>query len=463
MEKFVFTALIAVLALTQMCPADNPVVQTIYTADPAPVVINDEVWLFTGHDEGGRFFTMHDWHCYSTKDMVNWTDHGCPLSVKAFSWAKDDAWAGQVIERNKKFYYFVPMTPKRGGDKFIGVAVSDKPEGPYKDAIGKPLIGVGYGNIDPTQFIDDDGQAYLYWGNPALKYVKLNEDMISFDEKVGIVTVPLTIEGFGKRPNDPKRATLYEEGPWFYKRNGIYYMVYAASGIPENICYATSPNATGPWTFKGVIMPTEDTKVTKHKRSSFTNHPGLVEFKGHDYFFYHTGALPGGGGFNRSVCVEEFKYNDDGTIPTVQMTDAGPDPVAHLNPYDKTEAETICWEAGVKTKTSEETGVYVTDIDDGDYIKVRSADFGAGATAFSANVASGGDTLGGGTIELHLDAAEGSLIGTLLVPAAGDPEIWKTLSTAVNGASGIHDLYFVFKGHVGNKLFNFDNWQFAKK
>src|SRR4249920_1950620 len=133
MKKFALPALLFALTAAGTCLADNPIIQTVYTADPAPVVFNNTLYVFTGHDEGGRFFTMHDWRCLSTKDMVNWTDHGCPLSVKDFKWAKDDAWAGQVIERNKKFYYYVPMTPQRG-DKMIGVAVADKPEGPYKDA-----------------------------------------------------------------------------------------------------------------------------------------------------------------------------------------------------------------------------------------------------------------------------------------------------------------------------------------
>src|SRR3954468_4854594 len=176
MKRIYFAGVIASLLLGAACRAENPIVQTVYTADPAPVVINNTLYVFTGHDEGGRFFTMHDWCCLSTTDMVNWTDHGTPLSTRDFTWVKDDAWAGQVIQRNGKFYYYVPMTPQRG-DKMIGVAVSDKPEGPYKDALGKPLIGTGNGNIDPTVFIDK-GQAYLYWGNPALKYVKLNEDMI---------------------------------------------------------------------------------------------------------------------------------------------------------------------------------------------------------------------------------------------------------------------------------------------
>jgi beta-xylosidase len=135
------------------------------------------------------------------------------------------------------------MNKKRGG-KVIGVAVSDSPTGPFKDALGHPLVESGNGDIDPTVFIDGDGQAYLYWGNPYLKYVKLNKDMISYDQTVGVVTVPLTAESFGKRNGNKDRATLYEESPWFYKRNGMYYMVYAASGIPENICYSTSKSAS---------------------------------------------------------------------------------------------------------------------------------------------------------------------------------------------------------------------------
>lgn len=450
MNKFALPALIATLALSVSCFADNPVVQTLYTADPAPVVIHDTVYLFTGHDEGGRFFTMHDWRCYSSKDMVNWTDHGSPLACKDFSWARDDAWAGQVIERNKKFYYYVPMNRKNGGMS-IGVAVADKPEGPYKDAIGKPLVAVGEGNIDPTAWIDDDDQAYLYWGNPQLKYVKLNQDMISFEQTTGIVNVPMTVESFGRRNNDPKRATLYEEGPWFMKRNGIYYLAYAASGIPENICYATSPGPTGPWTFKGIIMPTQG--------KSFTNQTGIIDFKGHSYFFFHNGDLPGGGGFTRSVGVEEFTYYADGTFPTIKMTKEGPKPIAHLNPFQETEAATICWETGVKTRArgGDKSGVYVTVNTDGGYIKVASVDFGdKGAARFSASVAATADT---SAIELHLDGLTGDLIGTVNVKSTGDLEKWATQTSAVHGVKGIHDLYLRFTGS-GTPLLNVDWWKF---
>ena len=430
--------LIAIMVIAgTTCFADNPIVQTIYTADPAPMIYNDTVYLYTSHDEDdAKYFVMNDWRCFSSKDMVNWTHHGSPLSWKTFEWARGDAWAGQCIERGGKFYYYVPMN-KKGGSMVIGVAVADSPTGPFKDPLGHPLVEAGWGDIDPTVFIDDDGQAYLYWGNPHLKYVKLNKDMISYDKTVGVVTVPLTEESFGKRTGNKDRATLYEEGPWFYKRNGMYYMVYAASGIPENICYSTGPSATGPWTFKGVIMPTEG--------GSFTNHPG---------------ALPGGGGFARSVCVEEFKYNDDGSFPTIKMSKTGPKAIANLEPYKKNEAETICWETGVKTNTAEKTGIYVTDISTGDYIKVANVDFGdAGAGSYSASVASEAQ---GGNIEIRLDKLDGTLVGTLAVPNTGGWETWKTQTTAITDAKGVHDVFFVFKGAATGNLFNYDNWQFEK-
>lgn len=165
---------------------NNPIIQTNYTADPAPMVYNDRVYLYTSHDEdGSTWFTMNDWKCYSSSDMVNWTDHGSVLHFNEFRWARGDAWAGQCVERNGKFYFYVPINKKNGG-MAVGVAVSDSPLGPFKDPLGHPLVETGTGDIDPTVFIDDDGQAYLYWGNPYLWYVKLNEDMISYDQEVGL-------------------------------------------------------------------------------------------------------------------------------------------------------------------------------------------------------------------------------------------------------------------------------------
>ena len=232
--------------------ADNPFVQTNYTADPAPMVHNGRLYVYNGHDEDvtvNNFFTMNEWRVYSTTDVVNWTDHGSPLRYSNFTWAKGDAWAGHCIPRNGKFYYYVPMTQKSGA-MGIGVAVSNSPTGPFTDALGRPLVTTGTGDIDPTAFIDDDGQAYLYWGNPNLWYVKLNPDMISYSGNP--VQVSLTTAGFGTR-KDTSRATSYEEGPWFYKRGGRYYMVFAANGIPEQILFNPKSNSV-------VVMTLSDQK-----------------------------------------------------------------------------------------------------------------------------------------------------------------------------------------------------------
>ncbi|WP_425560413.1 family 43 glycosylhydrolase [Luedemannella flava] len=426
--------------------ADNPIVQTIYTADPAPLVHNGRVYLYTGHDEdGSTYFTMRDWRVYSSADMVNWTDHGSPMSLATFSWASSDAWAGHVAYRNGKFYWYVPVNNRATGRKAIGVAVSTSPTGPFTDALGRPLLENG--EIDPNVLIDDDGQAYLYWGNPNLWYVRLNADMISYSG--GLTQIPLTTAGFGTRTGNTSRPTLYEEGPWVYKRNGLYYNVFAAECCSEFIGYSTAPGPTGPWTYRGTVMPRQG--------SSFTNHAGVIDFNGGSYFFYHNGALPGGGGFTRSVAVEKFTYNSNGTIPTINMTTTGAPQIGTLNPYVRQEAETIAWSVGVETEPSSEGGMNVGYIANGDYIKVKGVNFGSGATYFNARVASAAS---GGRIELRLDSTSGTVVGTCTVPGTGGWQTWTNAGCSVSGATGTHDLYLRFTGGSGN-LFNLNYWQFT--
>lgn len=451
----------AALALPSLARADNPVVQTLYTADPFPMVHNGTVYLFTDHDEDAtvnNFFTMNDWRVYTTTDMVNWTDHGSPLKFTDFSWSSGEAWAGQVIYRNGKFYFYVPINSRnlasRDGDggvitrKVIGVAVADNPFGPFKDALGKPLIVATEGDIDPTVYIDDDGQAYLYWGNPDLLYVKLNEDMISYQGDV--VHVPMTTASFGARVGNAKRPTFYEEGPWFYKRSGLYYLVFASDCCAnEKIDYSTSPSATGPWTYRGRIMDSVGSY-------SFTNHPAVVDYKGKSYFFYHNGALPQGSGWRRSVCVEEFTYNSDGTIPTIKMTATGPAAVATLNPFQQVEAETIAFSSGLKTETCSDAGggMNVTSIHNGDYIKVKNVDFLDGVTSFDARVSA---STSNAKIELRLDGQTGTLLGTCDVSSAS---AWTTKTCAVSGGRGKHDLFLKFVGGSA-ELFKFNWWRFT--
>jgi len=452
MLKKLIVITVLVVLLPFISKAQNPIIQTNYTADPAPMVHNGTVYLYTSHDEDvtvKNFFTMNDWRCYSSTDMVNWTDHGSILSYKVFEWSRGDAWAGQCIYRNGKFYYYLPVNQKNGGNA-IGVAVSDSPTGPFKDAIGKPLL-TGYGYIDPTVYIDGDGQAYLYWGNPNLWHVKLNEDMISYNLELGIVKEDLKDENFGYRAKKiDNRTASYEEGPWLFKRNSLYYLLYPAGGVPEHLAYSTAKSITGPWTYGDTIM-----HVIKDG-GAFTNHPGYIEFKGKSYLFYHNAALSGGGGFKRSVCIEPFTFNADGSIPLIAPTKDGvKESAANLNPFVRVEAETIGWEEGIETAKDEKVGVYVTDISNGDYIKVRSVDFGKGAKSFEANVASATD---GGSIEIHVDRPTGTLLGTCIVKSTGGVTNWAVQSCKINKVKGVHDIYFVFKGGAGD-LFNFDWWK----
>ena len=452
--------------------AQNPFVQTWFTSDPAPMVHDGTLYVYTGHDEDNAdFFWMQEWRVYSTKDMVNWQDHGSPLALETFRWADDRAWAGQTIERNGKFYWYICAHSKISKGMAIGVAVGDSPTGPFRDPLGKPLFENGsWDHIDPTVMIDDDGQAWLMWGNPQCYYLKLNEDMISYSGELG--KLDMTEEAFGgpimsKREKGKTYKDSYVEGPWLTKRNGVYQLLYAAGGVPEHISYSTAPSPTGPWKYAGEIMPLSETK-------SFTNHCGVADFNGHSYFFYHTGKLLKGGGFGRSVAVEEFKYNADGSFPTIMPTDEGVKPIATFDPFRKVEAETMAFSKGVKTEQNDQVGVYVTDIHNGDYIKLQNVYFGKKVPrTFMARVASG---LRGGQIEIRLDSLKGRVLGTVDVPGTGGWEQWQTITLDLDYStlkdlnapsrtiSGLDlpataDLYFVFKGRKGPKLFNFDWWE----
>lgn len=289
--------------------SSNPVIKHKFTADPAAMVYKDKVYLYTGHDVAPLKFTdyqMHDWLCFSSSDMVNWTEHSSPLNVKAFSWAKDDAWASQVIERNGKFYWYVAIEHATIPGKAIGVAVADSPTGPFKDARGSAIITndmtkeapIPWDDIDPTVMIDDDGQAYLIWGNTACYMAKLKKNMIELDGPITTIKLP-----------------EYTEAPWIHKHNGWYYLSYA-TGFPEKIAYAMSKSINGPWEYKGII--------NELAGNSNTNHQAIIDFKGKSYFVYHNGALAANeGGYHRSVCIDYLYYNPDGTIKRVIMTSEG--------------------------------------------------------------------------------------------------------------------------------------------
>ena len=294
----------------------NPIFTDVFSADPGVMVDNCTFYIQAGRDEGTGGFVMREWYLFKSTDMVNWT-RTTPMTLKVFAWTNANAWAGQMIKgRNGKFYWYVPINDiKFSKDRMaIGVAVADSPEGPWKDALGKPLVNDSVEmatwnitnidqtphTIDPTVFIDDDGQAYLqYGGFWTMVSVKLNPDMISLGSKL-VRSTPLD----------------YFESPYLVKRNGLYYQIYARGAAnPTTIDYATSTNPQGPWTWRGQILGKMPKVEGQHET---TNHAAVAEFAGQWYIVYHISNGPNGGGtYRRMVAIDKMTFNPDGTIQPV--------------------------------------------------------------------------------------------------------------------------------------------------
>jgi len=295
----------------------NPIVRDRYTADPAPLVVGDTLYLYVGHDEarGDQMFNITEWLAYSTKDMTHWTAHGPIMQPTDFEWVQKDAWASQVHEKGGRYWFYtaVEHDPATSHGKAIGVAVADHPLGPFADARGSALVRNEdtkgphhWDDIDPTVWTEEDGTSWLIWGNAVCYLAKLAPDMISFDGPIRTIDLP-----------------DFEEGPWIFKRGELYYLAYASMDVSispdERISYATAPSIEGPWTWRG--------ELTGSAANSFTIHPGIAEFKGEWYLFYHVGTLSVGeqtGAIGRrAVAVERMHFNPDGTIQPVAQTGAG--------------------------------------------------------------------------------------------------------------------------------------------
>ena len=288
----------------------NPIIRDKHTADPAVLVENDTLWLFAGHDAAGNQsgYVMKDWLLYSTTDMKHWTEYPSPLRIDDFRWADSkQAYAGHVAKGKDGRYYWYVSTNWCG----IGVAVADKITGPYRDALGKPLLTNkdcfaskhSWACIDPAILIDDDGTAYIIWGNRECYCAKLKDNMTETDGEIRRIDVP-----------------DFTEAPWMHKHNGKYYLTYA-SGWPEKIAYAVSDNIFGPYTPMGVI--------SEIAGNSNTTHPAIVRFKDQWLFFSHNGGLSDGGSYSRSVIAEPMSYDRDGHINFIPATPQGATPYHH--------------------------------------------------------------------------------------------------------------------------------------
>jgi beta-xylosidase len=314
-RKSLTVPLVIVLLSAPAAWAKNPLFEHVFTADAAALVRGDTVYLYTGHDESpnnDRFFEMHDWLVFSSTDMENWQEHGPIMKATDFKWAKRDAWASHMVEKDGRFWFYTTVRHDETKPGYaIGVAVSDSPTGPFRDARGSALISNDmttqtpndWDDIDPAVFIEENGDAYLFWGNTVPKYAKLAANMIELASDIRVIDIP-----------------DFTEALWVHKKGAFHYLSYACV-FPEKICYAMSDSIHGPWKPMGIL--------NEIAGNTETNHQSIIEFQGKDYFLYHTGAVPprdgqpSGGRFRRSVAIDPLYYNADGSLKRVIMTSEG--------------------------------------------------------------------------------------------------------------------------------------------
>ena len=300
-------SMLAALTIVVAATAQNPIIHDQFTADPTARVFNNKVYLFPSHDipapAGQRqdWFCMEDYHVFSSENLTDWTDHGVILSQENVPWGKPDGysmWAPDCVYKNGKYYFYYPNAPREGRGFAIGVAIADRPEGPYtpeKESIK------GVGGIDPCVLIDDDGTAYLYWSGMGIRGGRLKENMTELAN--GSQVMEGLPEGF-------------KEGPFAFKRDGRYYLTFPwvrKDKGTETLAYAMSDSPLGPWQFKGIIM-------AEHDNGCWTNHHSLLEYKGQWYLFYHRNHYSPNMDKRRSACIEKVAFNADGTIQEVKQT-----------------------------------------------------------------------------------------------------------------------------------------------
>jgi beta-xylosidase len=313
--------LLVLLLLSAVAAAANPLVRHLYTADPSARVFGDRLYVYTSHDEPeATYFDMFDWRLFSTADLQTWQDHGSVFGLKDFVWATKWAWAPDALAANGKYYLFLPTDRAK-----IGVAVGDSPTGPFKDAIGRPLLDnavmpeAGVEPIDPALLQDDDGQTYLYFGCRQPMVVKLAPTLTAL---AGPLQPVVLLDPSGKpipqaAPGKPPALPMgYGEAPMVFKHDGKYYFTYSNGWAKESTLeYALGDSPTGPFTYAGPVMA--------HVPCT-THHGSIVQFRGKWYVFYHTSELSGGNTFRRAVCVDELTFAADGRIIPVTATRQAP-------------------------------------------------------------------------------------------------------------------------------------------
>jgi len=414
--------------------AQNPLIMDQFSADPSARVFEGKVYIYPSHDilatpGHGRigWFCMEDYHVFSSSNLSDWTDHGVIISQNTVPWADPTAysmWAPDCIFRNGKYYLYFPTNAKADGINgkgfTVGVAVSDKPYGPFTPQL-QPIKGVH--GIDPNVFIDKDGQAYLYWAQGNIYVAKLKENMFE------LASEPKILDGL------PDKGL--KEGPYLFARKGVYYLTYphVANKI-ERLEYAIGETPMGPFKFGGVIMD-------ESASGCWTNHQSIIEFKNQWLLFYHNDDLSPHFDKARSIRADSLFFDANGTIikvtPTLRgigITSANKEiQIDRYSDVDKAGAtidyiDTLNRMLGWKVQLNKSNA----------WVRYNKVDFDKKALK---NIILKSASKGVGVIEIHADKIDGSLIGRVKVNRSGT---WAFSKGIINKTpQGIHDLFIVLK------------------
>ena len=463
---------------------NNPLMTQKFGADPYAMEYDGRVYIYMTADAleynadgtiaNNTYSKIKTINVISSADLVNWTDHGCIYAASksgeatwaSNSWAPAATW--KMVDGKPKFFLYFANS---GGG--IAVLTADSPTGRFEDPIGGPLISRQTPTcaevtwlFDPAVLIDDDGSAYLYFGGGipegkesapgTARVVKLGDDMISLDGDPVAIDVPYLFEDSG----------INKIGDTYYYSYCSNWNVTAEAkqelGIASaQICYMTSDSPMGPFTLQGVVLENPGTSFGVYGN----NHHCMFQFKDQWYITYHAELLAKNMGITggyRSTHIDKITVNEDGSIAKRKCSQEGVEQVAVLDPYAQTDAETMAAMAGVSTTQfgvrSEWFGcgnMAVTDIDSGDWIMVKGADFGdEGPTKFITTICAEED--GGGVIEIRLDRLYGDVIGYLEIPAGNGKDCDTQWCTLLEKVTGVHDVYFTFYGSG----YTWDTWQF---
>lgn len=429
----VLASTVACGGMASMARADNPLFTDQFSADPTARVFKDQLYVYPSHDIRGAdipgrpdWFVMEDYHSFSSKNGINWTDHGVIVTQKKVDWVDGNSysmWAPDCVERDGKYYFFFPANMKRelgGRGSRIGVAVSDDPGGPWTPR-EKPIEGIG--GIDPGILIDKDGQAYIFAAGGRISVAKLNADFTATEGQTQVIA------------NLPTQGLI--EGPFPFMRNGKYYLTYphAANGT-ERLEYAMADSPMGPYTVKGVIMDESPT-------GCWTNHQSVVQYQGKWILFYHDRDLSPNFDKARSIRADYLEFNDDGTIKKVERTVRGIG-VADATQRIQIDRYSALSDKGAAVAYNDPAytfmGWKVTLSEPGAYARYDRVNFGDGVKSFTVR----GKAPKGGTVELRLDKPDGPVVGKAQFRNNGEnADVGANLDAPITGQ---HDLIVTLSG-----------------